>query len=1194
MKNPDRFSGPTKAPERISDVTRRIRSLAVASWALCLGLVFGPVVGRTQSAPVQTVLLRSPLTNVSTVIQPPVGPSGTTTLAAGAFVESEGFTGARCVQADDRITYPIGALGPTFPAAGEVEFWYLPGYAVEDDDVNHVLFSIGDIYGAPRIELRESGSLNLTVVIPGPNGWTNLTVSSDYRRPLWQAGRWVHLRAAWDPAQAEDSLRVLVDSRRVHGMKVPGGWSVTDWGDDVQLNIGSGLAAVSPGVSQGQFPAGGSIRELVVRNGPSQFEELPYEPGGGGGTGGGGGNGGGGVGGEIDPVDPAPIPDPVPITNTVPANLGWNVPQMVPPAPSPLSRNLDLPLTVKEVAGTGVTNFPVSVVVPLPYGHHQDAAGLRVLDPAGIEVPAQFEVLNRHWNKDRSIRHLQVLFNATVGAFSGAGTGTGQAVYRLVSGRTAVPLEPSGGRLEISDAGGVVEFRTAGQTFRVRRSPLSIETPLGNLDGRMLARQGDVDVLQESFRRDPADIQVTVEESGPLRAVVRLAAPTLYLSPTNHVHGWALRLTAFAGKPFLKVDFQLQNSAINRTYSRPLYFESYELALRLPSPAAARAVRSRERADDPAGLGPLWGAGLLAEEEVQVLYRNFEQQWPSGIALDGDGLLRIELWPAWSSQRQGNELSATGLHWLDDMQHTVKEFVLNFGPLGSDSAAVLARQFQFPPVVVLPYAWYSATRVTGDLGGHFPPPPSNLPASDRRLPDYQTYGGRYQPAAPGTPLSTLLGLNRFGLDEMRRIATSMAGDWPYSVNRFLLSGDPADYFYGVDFAMAELNIRPQWLAGYRFGRDYNRIRPSENPYLPDASQPDQVRNWRRFIANGRPKLDVGTTPGAGAYLPSTTPNAYARDDEHSWIYHVDEAYQFSGNPWLRDWLAFMGEFRKTRLNQLDPFPDMSARALGHSLAQAVASYKATGDETLLVSMRNFIHRHFQFVDEATLPAAPFRADTSFLHRVSGGRAYYMGGGGPTTLEAPFQIGFLSRALINFLEELGEPDPYALAIVGGFVNWNHHYANYGFYQDAITVNPDTDGSAMSLVDPSLWLYLKNGDSTLRAHAMRFVNGGWGTPREFASLGPYVDLRRWSGDYNGRLASLAISLPETSATVRIALREGLPDLFVLGPAERDLILESSGDLRSWEEFSRILGRGPTEPVRVQIPAQEQNRFWRLRNP
>ena len=143
--------------------------------------------------------------------------------------------------------------------------------------------------------------------------------------------------------------------------------------------------------------------------------------------------------------------------------------------------------------------------------------------------------------------------------------------------------------------------------------------------------------------------------------------------------------------------------------------------------AAARAVRSRERADDPAGLGPLLGAGLLAEEGVQVLYRNFEQQWPSGIALDGDGLLRIELWPAWSSQRQGNELSATGLHWLDDMQHTVKEFVLNFGPLGSDSAAVLARQFQFPPVVALPYAWYSATRVTGDLGGHFPPPPTNLP-----------------------------------------------------------------------------------------------------------------------------------------------------------------------------------------------------------------------------------------------------------------------------------------------------------------------------------------------------------------------------------------------------------------------------------------------------------------------------------
>jgi hypothetical protein len=940
----------------------------------------------------------------------------------------------------------------------------------------------------------------------------------------------------------------------------------------------------------GQFPADGIFRDVVVRDGFSSFVELPYEPD----PGGGGGGGGGGDGGEIDPVNPAPIPDPVPITNAVPANLGWTVPSMAPPEPSPLSRNLDLPLTVKEIVGAGVTNFAVSVVVPLPYGRYQDAPGLRVLNPAGAEIPAQFEVLNRHWNKDRSIRHLKVLFDATVSAFAGSETATGQAVYRLVSGWTGAAPEPPGGRILFTDADGVIELRTGGQSFRVRRSPFAIETPTGTLEGRMLARQGTSDVFQESFQRDPSEIQVTVEESGPLRAVIRIAAPTIYLSPSNHVHGWALRLHAFAGKPYLKIDLQLQNSSINRTYSRPLYFESYELGLRLPPSVSARAVRSRERADDPAGLGPLLGAGLLAGEQVQVLFRNFEQQWPSGIALDGDGGLRVELWPAWSSQRQGNELSATGLYWLDDMQHTVKEFVLNFGPLGQEAATVLARQFQFPPVVTLPFAWYAEARVTGDLGGHFPPAPANLPATDRRLPDYQTYGGKYQPVEPGTPLSALFGVNHFGLDELRRIATSMAGDWPYSVNRFLLTGDPADYFYGVDFAMAELNVRPEWLAGYRFGRDFNRIRPSENPYLPDADQPDQVRNWRRFIANGRPKLDAGTAAGTGAYLPGTGPNAYARDDEHSWIYQVDEAYQYSGNPWMRDWLAFIGEFRKTRLNQLDPFPDMSARAMGHSLAQAVAAYKATGDETLRISMRNFIHRHFQFVDEAGLPATPFRADTSFLHRGSGGRAYFMGGGGPTTNEAPFQIGFLSRALINYLEELGEPDLYALAVVSGFVNWNQHYANYGYYQDALTVNADTDGSAMSLVDPSLWVFLKNGDTTLRDHSLRYVNGGWGTPREFASLAPYVDLRRWAGDYNGRLASLVTYQVENTASVRIATQASLLNLQIRGPTNTTMIVEASADLGNWEELSRVQGRGPTEPVNVEVPAPAQVRFWRIRSP
>src|SRR3990170_5896293 len=54
-----------------------------------------------------------------------------------------------------------------------------------------------------------------------------------------------------------------------------------------------------------------------------------------------------------------------------------------------------------------------------------------------------------------------------------------------------------------------------------------------------------------------ANVTVQVEEAGPLRVVIRAEAPAIYTDTNNHKHGFAVRIYAYAGKPFVKIDYQL-------------------------------------------------------------------------------------------------------------------------------------------------------------------------------------------------------------------------------------------------------------------------------------------------------------------------------------------------------------------------------------------------------------------------------------------------------------------------------------------------------------------------------------------------------------------------------------------------------------------------------------------------------------
>lgn len=748
----------------------------------------------------------------------------------------------------------------------------------------------------------------------------------------------------------------------------------------------------------------------------------------------------------------SPVPSPTPTPSPTPSPTPTPTP--TPPRPG----TLDVTLTVKETAGVGALGYPVSAVVPLPYGMHQDTSAFRVAREDGTSVPAQFEVLNRHWGKDRSLRHVVVHFQADVGAFGAANTGVARYHFRDDGTAVAPPIP-----VRVEDGADAIVVDTGKIQLRIGKRPFSIGTPAGPLEATFLDARGG---RQRSFARE--DVVVTVEESGPLRAVIRAEALSRW-SDTDPTHGWAIRLYAYADQSFVKVDYQLQNGATNVTFAGPLYFEGLELSLATGQAATPASVRAGPVSTDPGTL-PL---GALDAGPVRAMIRNFHQSWPNGLALDADGTLRAELWPTWSAQDYRGQVSGTGLYWLNDMQAVVKEVLLDFGT--SRSLDEQARLFQLHPVTTVPTAWYASTRVTLDLGGAFPVA-ARIGSGDRRRPDYQSYN---QNADVQRGWREKFGWNAFGADLSRRDAPSTTGGWPYSVSAAFLTEDPADYWFAEDFAMGELNVMPEWLPGYTHAQDYARLQLSENPY--------GTYSWRRFDG----VYGYAEIPG---HRPGTGQIARPRDDQHSWVYHVEEAYYLTGNLWIRDWYRFIAQFRRVRLLNLDPYPDLSGRALGHSIGQALQAYRVLGDAEIPGLIRTFMREH-------VIPD---------LDPVGGGRRPFLSAGSTYEEEAIFQLGYLARALIDYLEELPQPDMELEAVVGGFVRWNVERANFAYYLRYDGANARSDPTGLTFCDAQAWWALRTGDEATYQHLRAYITTGIGGGQR-----PYGGLPGWSGDFNGRV-------------------------------------------------------------------------------
>ena len=716
--------------------------------------------------------------------------------------------------------------------------------------------------------------------------------------------------------------------------------------------------------------------------------------------------------------------------------------------------------TVKESSGKGATNYPVSMVFPVEQGLFFHPGDFHIRNSAGEVVPAQFNVINRWWAQDRSLRHIQAHFTVDIEPYTVGQANTGLKTFNLYAGNANIKPNYSVCTTEsVTD----IVLNNGLIDITITKSPLTITTPAGQLKSLFVKENGD-----NNYSFDHANIEIELEEIGYLRTIVKISSLTNYVSPTDIKHGWAIRLFMYANSDKVKVDFQLQNSALNAVISAPLYFDSHQLVLDNTGSTGSQSVKADSINAEKISSGL---SGAISAPKVNVFFRDFWQKFPQGLTTKTDGKLSIELWPTWSKQFFDKDFAAADLYWLDDMKQTYKEVLLDFSnKKQADYLDTVARNFQYSPLASLPQAYYAKTSVTLELGGYFPT--TAIPNEESRLPLYNAndfsepfWTGHY-----------LFGLDNYGLDLSRKRSTNAAGGWPYSERAYFITGNPKDYYAAQKFAKAEINIRPQWISGYTHDNNYSSLKPSSNPYGGST--------WRIFKGSYIPTLTRD-------YLTGSSQVAYPRDDQHAWFYHVEHAYLMSGNKWLKDWYQFMAEFKKVYLQELDPYPDKVHRAEGHNLNVAIAAYRMTNNQglgDLLINYANDIH--------SKTILAP--------HNINGNLEREF----PNA--AVFQLGYLVKPFIELTYEFPN-QAVTLGLIKNYIDWNFSYSNFSYYVSVVDYEVRTvaNETGLSFVDVPIWYSIHSGDPKYAEHAINYVQLGIG------GIKPYGKFSLWDGQYEAQI-------------------------------------------------------------------------------
>jgi len=370
-------------------------------------------------------------------------------------------------------------------------------------------------------------------------------------------------------------------------------------------------------------------------------------------------------------------------------------------------------LLVENAGATPLGDWPVTGGVPVPRGVLTDPDEVSVTSGEGLALPCQTRTLSV-W-PDGSIRWLLVDTQVDVPAH-------GTVRLRVGLGeRGEVPAVPEPVAIRVD--GARAQISTGAAQLCLDADALVVPGALG-LPGQapLLGGPGPggivvVDAAGRRYSTESARAQITVEETGPLRAVLRADVPH-FDSRGEKLFSSVVRIHAFAGKPWVRVLHTFVNDNVSDTFTtiRELHLATPRAAGTAGAPS--RALQHHDNAYAVTGEdGSVISSGRHHGGTLEVAapdgcaliaVRHFSENYPKSLSVGPEGVT-VGICPDVrhvSYDRDGYEadrlyyyLTPEGYRFKCGVSRT-HELFYGIAPEGSCAALRRdARGFQSPPAV---------------------------------------------------------------------------------------------------------------------------------------------------------------------------------------------------------------------------------------------------------------------------------------------------------------------------------------------------------------------------------------------------------------------------------------------------------------------------------------------------------------